>query len=130
DLRVRRSSEELVHRAALVGLEVAEHDPAQPLDGRDGRDRLGDEREHPARTGVVEQRLVGVDEELVESESRRPDLGDERADAVDAVGDLGDVGHGSAPSVLWTWSSDAVRYETYMSVASSMSRIHRSPPGS
>ena len=53
------------------------------------RDRLRHQREHPALAGVEEQRLVGVDEELVEREAGRPDVGDEGREAVDAVGDLG-----------------------------------------
>jgi hypothetical protein len=41
-LRIRRRGEELVHRAALVGLDVREGDPAQLLD----RQHLGDRLAH------------------------------------------------------------------------------------
>ena len=40
DLRLRRDRQPLVHRAAFVGLVVAEGDPAQPL----GRDDAGERR--------------------------------------------------------------------------------------
>ena len=67
------------------------------VDGHDPGHRLGDEREHAAGPGVEEQRLVGVDQELVEGEpGRRRDLGHEGRDAVDPVGDLV-AGCGSMP---------------------------------
>ena len=85
--------EELVHRAALVGLDMAERDPAQPLDGHDPGDRLGHEREHGPRSGVEQQRFVGGDEELVEREpGRRSHVGYPGREPVDAVGDLVDGG--------------------------------------
>ena len=43
------------------------------------------EREHRPRPGVEQQRLLVVDEELVEREAGRPDLGHERREAVDAA---------------------------------------------
>ena len=44
---------------------------------------------------VEQQRLVGVDQELVEGEAGRPDLRHEGRQAIDLVGDLGDFGfHG------------------------------------
>ena len=47
--------------------------------------------------GVEQQRLVGVDQELVEREAGRADVGHERRQAEDAVGDLVDVGfHGGS----------------------------------
>ena len=52
---------------------------------------LGHRREHAAWSGVEQQRLVGVDEELVERETGRADVGHERGQAVDAVGDLVDA---------------------------------------
>src|SRR4051812_34400113 len=88
---MRCDLEELVDRAALVGLEVCERDPAQPLDRHDLLDGLAHEREQLAHTRVVEQRLFGVDQELVEGEAGRADVGDERGDAVDAVRDLVNV---------------------------------------
>ena len=87
-LAAGRRREPHVHRAALVGLDVAERDPAQRLDRQDRGHRLGDEREHPADAGVEEQRLVGGDEELVEGEAVGAHLGDPGGDPVDAVGDL------------------------------------------
>jgi hypothetical protein len=88
DLRVRGGAEELVHRAAFVCLQVSERDPAQPRQRHHPLDRLaygGEQGPHP---GVVQQRLVGVDEELVEGEPARCDLRDAGGDPVDAVADL------------------------------------------
>ena len=45
-----------------------------------------------AWSGVEDGRLVGVDEELVEREAGRSDVGHERGQPVDAIGDLVDVG--------------------------------------
>jgi hypothetical protein len=45
---VRRDREPLVHRAAFVGLVVAEGDPAQPLGRDQPADRRADERETSA----------------------------------------------------------------------------------
>ena len=55
-------------------------------------DGLGHEREHPPRAGVEQQRLVAVDQVLVEGEAAGGDLGDAGREAVDAVGDLVDGG--------------------------------------
>ncbi len=54
------------------------------------------QREEPPHAGVEQQRLVGVDQELVEGEpGGGGDLGHEGREAVDPVGDLVDVGlHG------------------------------------
>jgi hypothetical protein len=88
DLGSRCGREQLVHGAALIGLDVAEGDPPKPLDGRDAGDRVADEREHPARSGVEQQRLLVVDEELVEREASGSDVGDEGREPVDAGSDL------------------------------------------
>ena len=45
-----------------------------------------------AWSGVEDGRFVSVDEELVEREAGRPDVGHERGHPVDAIGDLVDVG--------------------------------------
>ena len=66
---LRGDGEELVQRAALVGLEVREADVAEARRRQHGLDRLADEREHPARAGVEEQRLLVDDQVLVEGES-------------------------------------------------------------
>ena len=53
-----RGREPHVHRAALVGLDVAEGDPAQRLDRQHRGHRLGDQREHArgARCGTAAAR--------------------------------------------------------------------------
>jgi hypothetical protein len=68
DLRMRCRAQELLHRSALVGLDVRERDPPQPLERHDRRDRVADEREQRSHAGVVEQRLLGVEHELVARE--------------------------------------------------------------
>ena len=92
DLGLRCGRQPGVHRPALVGLDVTEADPAQRLDRDDLGDRLGDQREHRAVPGVEQQRLVTQDEELVERDPDRGDVGHERRDPVDPVGDLVDGG--------------------------------------
>ncbi len=92
NLRLRRDGEELVHCPALVGFEMAERDPAQALDGHDRRDGGRHRRKHGAGAGVEQQRLLGIDEELVEGEARRSDVGHERRQPEDPVGDLVNVG--------------------------------------
>ena len=62
--RLRSGGEELVHRAALVGLDVAERDPTEALHRHDLRNRFRDEREHRPRSGVEQERLVRLDDEL------------------------------------------------------------------
>ena len=91
--------EPLAERAALVGLDVAERDPAQPAQVGDPRRRQGDRGEQGALAAVEQERLVGVDQELVEGEPARPHLRHEGGEAVDPLGDLVDP------------------------------RVHRSPPG-
>jgi hypothetical protein len=71
---------------------VAERDPAQAREREHGLDGLGDEREHALRAGVEQERVVVVDQELVEGEPCGPDVGHEGRDAVDALGDLVDGG--------------------------------------
>jgi hypothetical protein len=99
-LGVRGGRGELVHRAALVGLQVREGDPPEPAGRHDLLDRPLDQREQLALAGVVEQRLLGVDEERVEGEAARPDVRDPGRQPVDAVGDLVDFGSHRAPSSL------------------------------
>ena len=67
NLRVRSGSQELVHRTAFVGLHVPERDPAQTLERKDALDRLTHQREHRPGPGVEQQRLVVIDEELIEA---------------------------------------------------------------
>lgn len=92
DLRVGCRGEELVDGPALVGLDVGEGDPAEPVNGQHLRDRVADEWEELTHTGVVKQRFLGVDQELVESKAPRCDLRDAGGDAVDPIRDLVDLG--------------------------------------
>ncbi len=92
--RFGRRRQQLVERAALVGLEVRERDVAQSLDRHDRGDRFAHQREHPARTGVEEERLVVDQQVLVEAEALAVGEVDRGVDAVDAVADLVDVGAG------------------------------------
>jgi hypothetical protein len=87
----RRDREEVVQATRLVGLDMRERDPAKLFDREHGGDRLLHQREHLARTGVEDQRLVIDDEVLVEREptGHAPDR---RVDAVDAILDLVDLG--------------------------------------
>ena len=74
--RLGREREPFVHRAAFIGLDVTESDPAQPLRVDDFGNRGGHRREQWSLAGVKEQGLIGIDEKLVESESDR--FGDSR----------------------------------------------------
>jgi hypothetical protein len=71
---------------------VTEADPAQRLDGDDLGHRFRDQREHGAVPGMEQERFLAGDEELVEREPDGGDVGHERGDPVDPVGDLVDGG--------------------------------------
>ena len=72
DLGLRRRGEELVHRAALVGLDVARtRSSAGRRAARSRGDRLGHQREQRPHPGVEQERLLVADEELVEREPGR-----------------------------------------------------------
>jgi hypothetical protein len=86
----RRDREPLVQRPALVGLVVAEADPAQALGRQDRRDGGARRLERLAEAGVHQERLVVCHQELVEL---HPVVGRERGDAIDVGGDLADGGH-------------------------------------
>ena len=86
DLRIRRDREPFVHRAAFIGLVMAEGDPAQPLGRHDAAERIVVERKHLAQAGVEHQRLVTEDEKLIEGEAgRRGDARDEGREAINSV---------------------------------------------
>ena len=85
---LRRRGEQLVHGAALVGFDMAEGDPAKPVERGDRGDGLGEEREGGPVSGMEEQGLLVVDEVLVEGEAGRADVGHEGREPVDSLGDL------------------------------------------
>ncbi|RNJ49157.1 hypothetical protein D1O30_05635 [Methylocystis hirsuta] len=91
-LRLRRRGEPEIHRAAFIGFDMAEGNPAQPLDWHDRGQALRDARKQRTRPAMKQQRLVGVDEELVEGETgRRRDLRHIRRQTIDALGDFIDL---------------------------------------
>lgn len=65
-LRVRGHGQPFVHGAALVGLVVAERDPAEIVDRHDPGDRFGHQREHLPQSCVKQKRLVSEHKELIE----------------------------------------------------------------
>ena len=84
-----------VERAALVGLEVRQPDVTQPLDRHHGADRLADEREQLAAGRVWNS--IGASSTIRYWLKLNADVARQRhrrVDAVDAVGDLVDVGAG------------------------------------
>jgi hypothetical protein len=84
-----------VERAAFVGFDVAEGDPAQPPQVEEARHGLETGGKQRALAAVEEQRLPRVDQELVEGETTRTYRGQEGGETVDAFGDLVDFGlHG------------------------------------
>jgi hypothetical protein len=99
DLGAGARGEPQVHRAAFVGLDMAEADPAQPLERDEAGDCVAHGREQTAMAGVEEQGLVAEHQILVEGEAgRRRDLGDIGGYPEDSVGDLVDTGgHGPVP---------------------------------
>jgi hypothetical protein len=85
--------EPLVHRAAFVGLDMAEADPAQLFDRDEPPDRLRQRREHAAQPAMEQHRLVGADEEMIEGEAgRRRDVGHVHGQPIDAGGNFVDSG--------------------------------------
>src|SRR5262249_58649597 len=93
-----RGKEPLAERAALVRLDVAEGDPAQPPRIHHARHRLGDGGKERALPAMEEERLRGIHEELVEGKAARADRGQEGGKAINARGDLVDFRlHGNPP---------------------------------
>jgi hypothetical protein len=92
DLGVRGRVEQQVHRATLVGLEVAEGDPAQLFQGDNVVDGLGHEREQLSHSGVEKERLVTGEQELVEGEPVLGDARDVGGQAIDVRPDFVDGG--------------------------------------
>ncbi|MCI4679781.1 hypothetical protein K9U39_11835 [Rhodoblastus acidophilus] len=88
DFGARGRGKEIVHCAAFIGLDMAKRDPSQPIERHDAADRLRDKREQPSRTGVEEERLIRLYEELVEGEAFRACFRDKGRNAVDAGGDF------------------------------------------
>ena len=87
-LRLRRGSEPRLECAALVGLDMAETDPAQPCQVEDASRRRRDRWEQSGLSAVKEERLLGVDQKLIEGESGRPRRRDESRQTIDVIGDL------------------------------------------
>jgi hypothetical protein len=73
-----RGSEEFVHRTAFVGFQVSKGDPAESLERNDTGNRLRHQREHASRASVKEERIVSIDEKLIEREAARCYLRDAR----------------------------------------------------
>ena len=69
---------------------MAEGDPTECFDWHDGGDCFADRVEQHALACVEQQGLVVVDQELVEGEAGRADIGNEGRQAVDPVSDLVD----------------------------------------
>ena len=63
--RLRCGGQPRIHRATLVGLDVAEGDPPQPFHRERLRHSLGYGGEEPPQPGMEQQRLTGVDQVLV-----------------------------------------------------------------
>ena len=78
DFGAWRGSEEFVHRTAFVGLHVSKGDPAESLERNDAGNRLGNQREQAPRTSMKEERIVSIDEKLIEREAARCSLRDAR----------------------------------------------------
>src|SRR5258708_23821304 len=78
----------MVHRSALVGIDMAEGDPAQLVHRDEAPNRVRYERKQRSQAGLEEQRLLIEDEELVEHEIGVCVV---CGQAVDIGGDLGDV---------------------------------------
>src|SRR5262249_49536567 len=91
------NGKEIVQRPTLVGLEVRESDVAQSLERNDLGDRLRDQRKHPLRPCVKDERFIVGDQVLVEVEADATGKRDRGVDAIDAPGDL--VEGGAARSV-------------------------------
>src|SRR5580704_5837484 len=76
DFGAWRGSEEFVHRTAFVGFHVSKGDPAESLKRNDTGNRLRHEGEHASRASVKEERIVSIDEKLIEREAARRCLRD------------------------------------------------------
>src|SRR6516162_6808856 len=68
---LRRNREPFVHRAALVGFEMAERDPTQALSRHDAAQCVVIDRKHFSKTGMEHQRLVAENQKLIEGEAGR-----------------------------------------------------------
>jgi hypothetical protein len=59
-------------------MHVSKGDPAESLKRNDTGNRLRHEGEHASRASVKEERIVSIDEKLIEREAARRCLGDAR----------------------------------------------------
>ena len=92
-LRVGRSGEPFVHRAALVRFEVAICDPAQLFGRDDAAQRVAVKRKHLAQTSVKHHWLIAEHQELVEDEAGgQGDVWHVGREAINAIGDFVDFG--------------------------------------
>jgi hypothetical protein len=92
DLCGRGRGEEQVHRSALISLDVTERDPPQRVEREHPGDRFADAGEHCTGPGVKQQRLFGLNEELIEGEAGGADVGNEGREPEDALGDFVELG--------------------------------------
>src|SRR6476661_10802586 len=93
NLRSWRCCQPLIHRAALVGFDMAEGEPPKPVNRNDPRNSFGNRAEQCAWPRVEEQWFFGLDQELVEREPVRRDAGHASGNTEDTVRDLMDCCH-------------------------------------
>ena len=92
-LGLRRDGQPVIQGAALIGLEMAEGDPAQPLRRDNAGDGAAIKGEHAAQAGMEDQRVIAQHQELVEGEAGgRPDIRHKGGEAKNAVRDFRNPG--------------------------------------